>query len=102
MISLVKSIDAHVGGQAFRLITDGLPRAAGPSLTRKRDSVRRGADHIRRGILLEPRGHTGLRGGLLTEPVSPGSQIGVIFLDADGYPPISIHGVIATVTIALE
>ena len=102
MISLVSTIDAHAGGQAFRLIVDGVPRPSGASLAQRRDWLRRRADHVRRGVLLEPRGHAGLRGGLLTEPVSPGSHAGLLFADADGYPPLSLGGVIATVTIALE
>ncbi len=102
MIALVNTIDAHAGGQAFRLIVGGAPRAIGASLAGRRDWLRRRADHVRRGVLLEPRGHAGLGGGLLTEPVSPGAHAGLLFLDADGYPPLSLHGVIAAVTIALE
>ena len=37
---------------------------------------------------------------LLTEPVSPGSDAGVIFLQNDGYSAISGHGIIAVATIA--
>jgi len=102
VIALIRTIDAHAAGQAFRLIVKGAPRAAGAALAQRNDWLRRRADHVRRGILLEPRGHGGLRGGLLTEPVSPGSHAGLLFLDADGYQPISIDGIIAGITIALE
>lgn len=102
MIAVVKTIDAHSGGQGVRLIVDGLPRLSGASMAQKRDSLRRRADEIRRAILLEPRGHAHLRGAVLTEPVTSGSQAGLLFLDADGYPPVSGHAIIAAVTIALE
>ena len=39
---------------------------------------------------------------VLTESVSPGSQAGVLFMHNSGYSTMSGHGVIATVTIALE
>ena len=39
---------------------------------------------------------------LLTEPVLPGSHAGIVFMDADGYPPMSGHAVIAAATIAVE
>jgi proline racemase len=102
MIARVSTIDAHVGGQGVRLVVDGLPRLSGASMTQKRDSLRRRADDIRRAILLEPRGHANLRAAVFTEPVAPGSQAGLLFLDADGYPPFSGHALIAALTIALE
>lgn len=39
---------------------------------------------------------------LLTEPVLPGSHAGIVFMDADGYPPMSGHAVIGAATIAVE
>jgi proline racemase len=102
VISRIKTIDAHVGGQPLRLVVDGLPRLAGTTLARKRDWLRKRADRFRRGVLLAPRGHVDLRGAVLTEPESPGSHAGVIFMDADGYGAMSGHGIIGVTTIALE
>ena len=39
---------------------------------------------------------------MFTEPVSPGSDAGLIFLQNDGYPALSGHAVIAAATIAIE
>ena len=102
MIAVVKTIDAHAGGQGVRLVVEGLPRLIGASMAQKRDSLRRRADEIRRAILLEPRGHAHLRAAVFTEPVSPESQAGLLFLDNDGYPSLSGHAIIAALTIALE
>src|SRR4051812_18063927 len=68
----------------------------------KRDWVARRADHLRRALMLEPRGHTDMCGAVLTEPVSPGAHAGVLFMHGEGYRSISAHGVIAVTTIALE
>jgi trans-L-3-hydroxyproline dehydratase len=102
VISRIKTIDAHVGGQPLRLVVDGLPPLAGTTLARKRDWLRKRADRFRRGVLLAPRGHADLRGAVLTEPESPGAHAGVIFMDADGYGAMSGHGIIGVTTIALE
>lgn len=102
MTTVVKTIDAHTGGQGVRLIVEGLPRLSGQSLAQKRDSLRRRSDDIRRAVLLEPRGHANLRGVVLTEPATPDSHAGLLFLDADGYPPISGHAIVAAMTIAIE
>ena len=68
----------------------------------KRDWLTRHADHWRRALLLEPRGHTDMCGAILTEPVSPGSHAGVLFMRGDGYCTMSGHGIIAVTTIVLE
>jgi trans-L-3-hydroxyproline dehydratase len=68
----------------------------------KRDWLAHHADHWRRALMLEPRGHADMYGAVLTEPVSPGSHAGVLFMHNDGYATMSGHGIIAVTTIALE
>lgn len=41
-------------------------------------------------------------GALLTEPVSPGSHAGLLFLRINGSATMSAHGVVATTAIALD
>src|SRR4029078_2607209 len=68
----------------------------------KREWASTHADALRRVLLFEPRGHTDMRGALLTEPATPGSHAGMLFMDAGGYSSMSGHGIIAATTIALE
>ena len=68
----------------------------------KREWVRKRQDHLRRALMLEPRGHADMYGAVLTEPVSPGSHAGVLFMHNDGYSTMCGHGIIAVTTIALE
>ena len=102
MRHLLKTIDAHVAGAPVRLIIDGVPRPAGRTMAQKREWMKRHADHVRRALVLEPRGHRDLSAALLTEPVTPGAPAGIVFLQNDGYPPLSGAGVIAVATLALE
>lgn len=99
---VIRTIDAHVGGQPVRLIVEGAPRLAGKTMAQKRDSMRRHGDHLRRAAVLEPRGHADMTGALLTEPVSPGAHAGLLFMHAGGFLPLAGHSVIAVATIALE
>jgi proline racemase len=71
-------------------------------MAQKRDWMERHADDVRRALVLEPRGHRDMCGAMLTEPVSPGSDAGLIFFHNEGYPALSGHGAIAAATIALE
>jgi len=102
MLHVLKTIDAHVAGEPLRLITEGLPRPAGKTMAQKCDWMKRHVDQLRRALVLEPRGHRDMCAALLTEPVSPGADAGVIFLQNDGYSTMSGHGIIAVATIALE
>jgi trans-L-3-hydroxyproline dehydratase len=64
--------------------------------------VRRNADHVRRALMLEPRGHADMYGAIFTEPVSPGAHAGVLFMHNEGYSTMCGHGIVAVTTIALE
>ena len=98
----VQTIDAHAAGEPLRLIVDGFPTPRGKTMLEKREWVRRHADDFRCALMLEPCGHADMYGALLTEPVSPGSHAGVLFMHNEGYSTMCGHGVIAVTTIALE
>jgi trans-L-3-hydroxyproline dehydratase len=98
----VKTIDAHAAGEPLRLIVDGFPSPRGKTMLEKREWLRKHADHLRRALMLEPRGHADMYGAVLTEPVSPGSHAGVLFMHNEGYSTMCGHGVVAVTTIALE
>ena len=67
----IKTIDAHAAGEPLRLIVDGFPSPRGKTMLDKREWVRKHADHLRRALMLEPRGHADMYGAILTEPVRP-------------------------------
>ena len=98
----LKTIDAHAAGEPLRLVVEGFPSPRGKTMLEKRAWVSRHADHLRRALMLEPRGHADMYGAILTEPVTPGSHAGVLFMHNEGYSTMCGHGVIAVTTIALE
>jgi trans-L-3-hydroxyproline dehydratase len=98
----LKTIDAHAAGEPLRLIVGGFPSPHGKTMLEKREWVKRHADHLRRALMLEPRGHADMYGAILTEPVTPGSHAGVLFMHNEGYSTMCGHGIIAVTTMALE
>jgi proline racemase len=98
----LKTIDAHAAGEPLRLIVDGFPAPRGRTMLAKREWVKSHADHLRRALMLEPRGHADMYGAILTEPVAPGSHAGVLFMHNEGYSTMCGHGIIAVTTMALE
>jgi trans-L-3-hydroxyproline dehydratase len=96
------TVELHTCGETFRLVTQGLPKIPGDTIVERRAWLQENADHYRRAIMLEPRGHKDLYGGYLTEAVTPEADFGVIFLNNTGYSPHCGHGVIALATAAVE
>ena len=102
MIRVIKTIDAHVGGQPLRLVIEGVPRPLGKSPTQQREWCLKHADAYRRALVLAPRGHADLTAALIADPFTLHANTGIVFMDAGGYPSMSGHAVIALTTIAFE
>ena len=102
MIHRIKTIDAHAAGEPLRLVIDGLPSPEGRTMLEKRAWAMKRLDHLRRGLILEPRGHTDMYGALLTEPVSRDAHAGILFMHNEGWSTMCGHGIIAVTTMAIE
>ena len=102
MIHRIKTIDAHAAGEPLRLVIEGLPSPEGRTMLEKRAWAIKRLDHLRKGLILEPRGHTDMYGALLTEPVTRDAHAGILFMHNEGWSTMCGHGIIAVTTIAIE
>ncbi|KAF2102523.1 Diaminopimelate epimerase-like protein [Rhizodiscina lignyota] len=94
----ITTIDMHTTGEPTRIIISGFPKLTGPLLVQRRDLMKH-YDHLRKRVILEPRGHWDMYGALLvqdTELVTYGdADIGVLFMTNDGYSTMCGHATIA-------
>jgi proline racemase len=95
------TVDTHAAGEPLRVVTGGVPRIPGATIAAKRAWAREHLDHVRRALMWEPRGHADMYGAYLTEPVSDGADLGVIFMHNEGYSDMCGHGIIALGTLAV-
>ena len=91
----INTIDAHTGGEPLRIIINGFPKLNGSTVLDKRNHMIQEFDHLRKAIMLEPRGHADMYGALIVEPENKGSDFGVIFMHNEGYSTGCGHAVIA-------
>lgn len=98
----ITTIDAHTAGEPFRVVTSGFPDLPGDTILARRRFVREHHDHLRTALMLEPRGHADMYGCLVTPPVSPEADFGVLFMHNEGFSTMCGHGIIAMTTVALE
>ena len=98
----IQAVDSHTMGEPTRIITGGIPSIPGKTMAEKKAYLESKMDHIRTGIMLEPRGHKDMFGSIITAPVSEEADIGIIFMDGGGYLNMCGHGTIGAVTVLLE
>jgi len=96
------AIDSHTMGEPTRVVIAGIPFIPGNSMMEKKIYLEKELDYVRKLLMLEPRGHSGMFGSTLTQPVNPSADLGVVFMDTGGYLNMCGHGVIGTVTVAIE
>ena len=98
----IRTIDAHTGGEPFRVIIDGFPSLEGNTMLERREFARANYDHFRKALMLEPRGHADMYGCVLTPPEHTSSDIGVLFIHNEGFSTMCGHGIIALATVLGE
>jgi len=90
----------HTGGEPLRVIIDGLPPIEGQNVLEKRRYFREHYDHLRTGLMWEPRGHADMYGAVIAS--SEDADFDVFFLHNEGYSTMCGHAIIALTKLAVE
>ena len=98
----ITTIDVHTAGEPFRVITGGYPELPGKTILARRRYARENLDHLRTPLMWEPRGHADMYGCIVTPPVSPEADIGILFMHNEGYGIMCGHGIIGITKVVLE
>jgi trans-L-3-hydroxyproline dehydratase len=99
---ILSTVEMHTGGEPTRIIVDGWPKLIGRTLLDKRREAKERFDHLRRGLMLEPRGHDGMYGALLVEPDHPEADLAVLFMHNEGFSTMCGHATIALARWAVD
>jgi proline racemase len=99
---ILSTVEMHTGGEPTRIIIDGWPEFVGKTLLEKRREAKERFDHLRRGLMLEPRGHDGMYGALLVEPDHPDADLAVLFMHNEGFSTMCGHATIALARWAVD
>ncbi len=101
-VKIISVVDSHTAGEPTRIVIGGVPHIPGNNMREKRDWIASNKDDLRKFLMNEPRGHKDMFGSIITAPASPDADVGVLFIDNDGYLDMCVHGSIGTVTVLLE
>lgn len=96
----ITTIDMHTGGEPLRVVVAGLPPIEGRTVLEKRRYFREHYDHLRTGLMWEPRGHADMYGAVITP--SADADFDVFFIHNEGYSTMCGHAIIALTKLAVE
>lgn len=97
----MRVIDSHTEGEPTRVIVHGGPDLGGGTVAERLQRFRADHDHVRRAVILEPRGSDAIVGALLCEPSRDDCAAGVIYFNNTGFLGMCGHGTIGVaVTLA--
>lgn len=92
---ILRVVDMHTAGEPVRIFEEGYPELQGSTIIEKRRDALNNHDHLRRALMLEPRGHAGMYGAIPTGASSPDAHFGVLFTHQEGYSTMCGHATIA-------
>ena len=97
----MRVIDSHTEGEPTRVIVEGGPDLGSGTMQERIARFADEFDHVRKMVILEPRGSDALVGALLCQPTRDDCVAGVLFFNNTGYLGMCGHGSIGTaVTLA--
>ena len=91
----ILTTEMHTGGEPVRIIESGFPEPQGATILEKRAWFKKHADHYRKLVIFEPKGHHDMYGVIPVKPDIPEAAIGILFMDNKGYSSMCGHASIA-------
>jgi trans-L-3-hydroxyproline dehydratase len=98
----IHTTEMHTGGEPVRIVESGYPVLEGATILDKRRDAREHHDHLRRALMLEPRGHADMYGVIPVGPDNPEADIAVLFMHNEGYSTMCGHAVLALARWAVD
>jgi proline racemase len=99
---VITAFDTHSSGMTSRIVLSGFPEIPGESMLEKTRYCEENLDHLRRAVMLRPRGFKGILGAILTRPTREEADFGVVYTHSDGYFNACGDSTFATVKALLE
>ena len=95
-------IDTHTEGEPTRIIFwNNIPTNV-KSVKEMYEYFKSKYDHVRKLMLLEPRGHSSQFGAVILPPINQGSNFSLLFLTTSGYLDMCGHATIGVSTVLTQ
>jgi proline racemase len=99
---LITVVGAHAEGEVGRVITGGVLPPRGATMLERMQNLEQDSSWLRDMLLFDPRGSVNAAINLITPPISPNADFGMIVMESDYFVPMSGSNLICTATVVLE
>lgn len=99
---LIRTVETHTLGQPTRTVVSGFNHIPGETMADKYNHMRKHEDWFRKLLCYEPRGSEIMSGTLITEPCTPGTDVGILYFEASGWMPMCGHDTIGASVALIE
>ena len=101
-VKSIYAVDSHTMGEPTRVVVGGIPNVPGNTMMEKKHYLEEHYDNIRTALMLEPRGHRDMFGSIVLPPCDPKADLGIVFMEGDGFVNMCGHGSIGACAVAVE
>ena len=99
---LFRTIETHTLGQPTRNVVSGFRHIPGKTMQEKFVYMKEKEDWFRKVLMYEPRGSEIMSGTLITEPCTPGTDVGILYFEASCWMPMCGHDTIGATVALIE
>lgn len=82
---LIMVVETHSSGETTKVVMSGFPPMQGKNMWEKTKFCQDHYDDLRKALMTQPRGFSGILGAIVTEPVSREADFGLVFIYSGGY-----------------
>ncbi len=82
---MITIMETHSSGETTKVTMRGLRKILRKTMTEKTKYCEKHYENLRKAIMTQPRGFSGILGAIITEPTVPEADFGAIFLHTNGY-----------------
>lgn len=97
---MFRTIETHTLGHPTRTVVSGFRHVPGKTMQEKFTYMKENEDWFRRVLAFEPRGSEIMSCTLITEPCTPGTDVGILYFEASCWLPMCGHDTMG-VSVAL-
>ncbi len=99
---MVRTIETHTLGQPTRTVVSGFRHVPGKTMAEKFEYMKETQDWFRKFLCYEPRGSEIMSATLITEPCTPGTDVGILYFESSCWMPMCGHDTIGTTVALIE
>ena len=99
---MFRTIETHTLGHPTRNVVSGFRHVPGKTMAEKYTYMKTHEDWFRKLLCFEPRGSEIMSATLITEPCTPGTDVGVLYFEASCWLPMCGHDTIGAAVALIE